>query len=126
MVAQAEAPVVVVDDTKSVCDLIREILRVQRIPSVGYTDPYEALRGMATSSASVLITDFHMPGMDGQTLIQSARHLTRNAHLHCFVVTSDVDAVRNAISDTTIPVLAKPVGIFHLAGMVAGALAASA
>ena len=89
--------VLVVDDSKSSRSFIRRILE-----SVGVHEIYEAQNGvdglmvMGNQMVDLVITDYHMPEMDGQTLIERIRTEGWQRDVPILMVTSEADAGRLA------------------------------
>ena len=69
-----------VDDEKYYTDLMSQLLadNLER-PVHGYTRPLEALRALPALDAAVVVTDYHMPQMDGIEFIRQAAPLVPQA-----------------------------------------------
>ena len=66
---------VIVDDDDQVRELVREMAQ-QALPSAEFSEynlATNALRAIETGSADLLITNCHMPDMDGPTLVKTLR-----------------------------------------------------
>ncbi|MBK5967664.1 MULTISPECIES: diguanylate cyclase [Thiorhodovibrio] len=72
--------VLIVDDSRSFRVYLRELLRTHRYQTLEAADGEEALAMLQQHhDIRLMLTDFHMPKMDGQTLIaQARRHFDRN------------------------------------------------
>jgi two-component system, probable response regulator PhcQ len=66
--------VVIVDDDESVVAAAARTLKMSQLEVLTTTDVYQALDWLATREVAVLVTDFHMPRMNGLELIAAARH----------------------------------------------------
>lgn len=65
----------VVDDSSTMRKLVSNYLKLQCFPVVEATNGVEAMAILeANSSVSLVITDYHMPEMDGFKLVQNIRH----------------------------------------------------
>ncbi|WPL18558.1 Stalked cell differentiation-controlling protein [Thiorhodovibrio winogradskyi] len=72
--------VLIVDDSKGFRLYLKELLRTHRYQTIEAEDGEEALKLLHQHlDIRLMLTDFHMPKMDGQTLItQARRHFDRN------------------------------------------------
>lgn len=60
----------------------------------------DALEAMRTGEFSMMLTDFHMPGMDGVELVRAVREMPEHRGLPVIMMTSDDDpVVRQAASE---------------------------
>ena len=77
MTASAALPaIVLVDDEAPYTELMTQMLEFQLgCPVHGFLRPDTALEALPTLDAAVIITDYHMPVMDGITLIEKAHAL---------------------------------------------------
>ncbi|MFI5357607.1 MAG: response regulator [Opitutales bacterium] len=65
--------VVVVDDEKSYCNLLSQLLNDSLGRQVlAFTSPHEALRALPGLEVGAVITDYHMPGINGVEFIRRA------------------------------------------------------
>ena len=78
--ASSSKAIILVDDEKSYTDLIRYML-VENLdcPVHGFTKPLEALDGLPSLNAGVIVTDYFMPEMNGIEFIQRASALAPTA-----------------------------------------------
>jgi two-component system chemotaxis response regulator CheY len=89
--------VLVVDDSKSSRSFIRRILE-----SIGIRECFEAKNGvdglmvLQNQMVDLVITDYHMPEMDGQTLIEHIRKEGWQREVPILMVTSEADQGRLA------------------------------
>ena len=86
--------IVVVEDEKLIAELIREILGLAGYVSVVvFDDPKVALMRIAEDlTPALIVSDFHMPGMNGKELLDAARQ--RYPHLKGILVTADPDGAK--------------------------------
>jgi len=67
---------VVVDDERAFTSLLEAALtEVLNCPIVTFTAPLEALEMIKREPIAMLVTDFHMPAMDGIQLVQALEQL---------------------------------------------------
>lgn len=89
--------VLIVDDSKSSRNFVRRILE-----SIGIRDCYEAKNGLdglmvlQNQMVDLVITDYHMPEMDGKTLIERIRVEGLQPDVPILMVTSEADEGRLA------------------------------
>lgn len=53
----------------------------------------EALDALDSTTFSMMLTDFHMPGMDGVELVRTVRQMPEHASMPVIMITSDADPV---------------------------------
>lgn len=123
-----EKTVLIADDDLFVRELIGEILQ-----ETGFTPRYadngkEALKLFKNSSTNLIITDMHMPEMDGMTLVNEIRKIDADIPIIVLTVNSEistaVEAIRkgaddyiikgNTISDTLPIAIAKVMELYEL------------
>jgi DNA-binding NtrC family response regulator len=76
----ARQAVIIVDDEKSYVELMAGLIADNLDCSVfHFTRPLEALGGLATISAGVVVTDYSMPEMDGIEFIRRASKIAPRA-----------------------------------------------
>ena len=117
--------VLCVDDEPVILQILRRLLEVQGFEPVTCGDPLAALTLFDEQSFDVVITDIHMPGMDGMALMKALRD--RQPELPVVVVTGHgtVDTAIQALREGASGMLVKPFTGSELLGEVRRALAAS-
>lgn len=65
--------ILVVDDNELLCRLACDILRMEGYRAVPATDAAQALEAFEKEEFDLLVTDFHMPGMNGLELARAIR-----------------------------------------------------
>jgi putative two-component system response regulator len=117
--------VLCVDDEPVILAILSRMLAAQGFEAVTCGDPREALRLFDQSSFDAVITDIHMPIMDGLSLMKALRG--RAPELPVMVVTGHgtVDTAIQALREGASGMLVKPFTIDELQSEVKRALAAS-
>ena len=114
--------VLCVDDEPVILHILRRLLEVQGFEAVVCGEPQEAVAGFGDGDFDVVITDIHMPGMDGLTLMRALRE--RQPDLPVVVVTGQgtVDTAIQALREGATGMLVKPFTGEELLGEVRRAL----
>jgi putative two-component system response regulator len=117
--------VLCVDDEPVILQILRRLLEVQGFEAVICGDPVAAIALFDSTAFDVVITDIHMPAMDGLALMQALRE--RRPELPVVVVTGHgtVDTAIQALREGASGMLVKPFTGEELLGEVSRALAAS-
>ncbi|MCK6459895.1 MAG: response regulator, partial [Planctomycetes bacterium] len=68
--------VLLVDDEPRILSALRRALDPLEIGIETVADPREAVEILGTRPPRVLVTDYHMPGMDGIAVLREARRLS--------------------------------------------------
>jgi CheY-like chemotaxis protein len=109
--------IVLVDDEKSYTELMTQLLSENLdCPVHGFVRPLEALKAFATLSPAVVVTDYHMPQLDGIEFIRQAATLAPGAAF-VMITGHNLSAQQDAL-DRLVPLkgfLAKPFGWRKLA-----------
>jgi putative two-component system response regulator len=121
----ARPRVLCVDDEPVILQLLRRLLEVQGFEAVTCNDPLCAGSVFAGGGFDVVITDIHMPGMDGLTLMRSLRD--RQPEIPVVVVTGQgtVDTAIQALREGATGMLVKPFTGEELLAEVRRALSAT-
>ncbi len=107
----ARARVLVVDDSKPVCDLLEAVLSRGGYQVAACTSATDALRAVRNEHYDVMLLDLRMPGMDGAALLAELRPVSPRP---CVVVmTSDLDSdlVDRSLEEGASLCLAKPLSV---------------
>ncbi|MDL5026999.1 sigma-54-dependent transcriptional regulator [Vibrio sp. BS-M-Sm-2] len=84
-----------VDDEPAIRDSVEQAMLIEGIDIVCFPNAIEALKKIDTSQAGIVITDIHMPVMDGIQLTQKL--LSQHPHFQVIVLTGHGD-VQTAVS----------------------------
>jgi putative two-component system response regulator len=114
-----------VDDEGVILQILRRLLEVQGFEPVTCNDPLTALSSFVEGAFDVVITDIHMPGMDGLALMRSLREI--QPELPVVVVTGHgtVDTAIQALREGATGMLVKPFTGEELLAEVRRALASA-
>ena len=74
-------PILIVEDTPNVLELLEVALRFKGYPVVSARDGQEAMERVAEERPALVITDILMPKMDGYTLAHNLRKNPRTAQI---------------------------------------------
>ena len=94
--------VLLVDDDDAVRDVMREGFEQAGYEVHDFAEAANALRLLARSQPDLVVTDWHMRGLNGAHVVSSAREL--QPHVPIVVVSGHLDVARAAV-DPTDPVL---------------------
>ena len=118
----ARPRVLCVDDEPVILQILRRLLEVQGFEPVTCSDPLTALATFSEGAFDVVVTDIHMPAMDGLALMRALRD--RQTELPVVVVTGHgtVDTAIQALREGATGMLVKPFTGQELLGEVRRAL----
>jgi len=104
----ARPRVLCVDDEPVILQILRRLLEVQGFDAVTNSDPLAALASFGEGMFEVVITDIHMPHMDGLSLMRALRE--KQPDLPVVVVTGQgtVDTAIQALREGASGMLVKP------------------
>jgi PAS domain S-box-containing protein len=110
--------VMVVDDLADVAEVLADMLEAAGALTVCITDPTEAAQLLAETPNdwSVLVTDLHMPEMDGRALARHANSLS--PAVPTVLVTARPDTLTSTSASEFAAILSKPVTAVQLAHAV--------
>src|SRR5687767_6801361 len=88
--------ILVIDDSEAVLSRIKERLEAAGFPVIATTQTVGTARHLHT--ASIVILDFHMPGIDGETVLASLRRSAQSLgrKVSFYLYTSDEQMTRRA------------------------------
>ena len=103
--------VLVVDDEKDVCDVIQSTLEVEfadRLQIQVCHKISDAIEIIKKEDIRIILSDFHLPGERGDTLLQKAQEM--HSGIRFIMVTGDLslETVLNSFLDGAVSILAKP------------------
>jgi len=114
-----------VDDEPVILSLVQRLLSAQGFDPTGFSDPHAAVAAFQAGAFEAVITDVHMPGMDGMALMQALRE--RQPEIPVIVVTGHgtVDTAIKALREGASGMLVKPFTTEELLSEVRRALSAA-
>ncbi|MCC6002263.1 MAG: PAS domain-containing protein [Pararhodobacter sp.] len=107
--------ILVVDDLNDVAEVLADMLEAAGAVAVTTSDPAEAMQVLSDAPGvwSALVTDLHMPDLDGQTLARHASSLS--PPVPAILVTARPDSLKEANPAPFHATLSKPVTAVQLA-----------
>lgn len=101
--------IIFVDDDPEVLEEYAELLEMLGYPVATYTSPTEALdRVITDKNIKVVVTDFHMPVLDGASLVRALRANLPAARSVGLVLLTGIGAGFQVEGAEDIPMLTKP------------------
>lgn len=86
--------VLILDDEKDILDIIKRFLdRKNKIDSVIYTDPLEALEIIKSGGIDLLLTDIMMPQMNGVEVLVEVKKAKPNVKVIMMTAYSTIDKI---------------------------------
>jgi CheY-like chemotaxis protein len=83
--------IVIVDDLQTLALLLKELLEAKGYTVVVHDNPILALREILINGASLVISDYNMPFMNGIELLQKVKKA--NPHIKQILITASKDSI---------------------------------
>jgi two-component system chemotaxis response regulator CheY len=83
------ASILIVDDSRSVLDMLRTALEADGYAVTEREDGAQALEACKAERPDLLITDIHMPRMDGLSLVEAVRALPALRFVPILILTTE-------------------------------------
>ena len=119
---EGQAKLLIAEDTESVRDILRRQLEHLDIDTDFVSNGKEALKALNTGKYDILVTDLHMPEIDGYELVQAIREQETNLNKNfpVVVLTADVQITQRDkyIHHGFDEYLLKPVSLGQLRGLL--------
>ena len=107
----------IAEDTPSVQDMLKRQLKNLGVEADFVSNGVEALGALATGNYSILLSDLHMPEMDGYELVEAIRRQEKlDERMPVIVLTADVQMAQRQVymSHGFDECLLKPVSLGHI------------
>lgn len=122
MPTNSAANILVVDDEKDTCLLLRQVLEKEGYIVDSANSGVEALNILTKKKVNLVITDLNMPEMDGLALIREARKLKTNTKFIMMTAYGEIETYLDAINMGVFDYLNKPMEISDIRNAVKKAL----
>lgn len=123
----ARAQILLVDDDPTVSQLIIDMLSLDGYGVDAVANGIEALQKLETRSFDLVLTDLHMPEMDGAALYREMAR--RQAHPSKRIIfltgTAGTSEAHRLVLETGLPLLRKPFNVVELLDLVRNVLGAA-
>jgi DNA-binding response OmpR family regulator len=102
---------VILDDEEPIVHMLARVCEKEGHTVAQFTQSVDALIHLASEPVDLLITDMHMPGHDGMTVIREARRLQPN--IFTLIITGHTSRypIEDLMADGTADIMFKP---FHM------------
>lgn len=91
-----------VDDDPSILSALKRIIREEGWTVDTYTDPQEALAALSQKAYAVIVSDLHMPELDGITFLQFSKQIQPHSMRLLLSGQGDRDSLAKAINNASI------------------------
>lgn len=113
-----EPTVLIIDDNREMAANLQEILEDEGVRVVVAQDGYEALSKLGADGFDLVITDIRMPGMSGIDVLKAVHERWPTLPVIVMTAYSADSILEEAYTAGALDVLAKPIDIEHVIGLV--------
>ncbi len=110
-----ERRIMIIDDDRSICDLLTELSRVLGHEALAFTDGCSALATMALESGrsrlDVVLLDLNMPGMNGMAVLREMTTQHPGVPVIMMSGTPNQESFREAIAQGAKDWIRKPIDV---------------
>ncbi len=114
--------IIVVDDEKIVCDMVKKILQIEGYEVDTFTDSLLALEAIRHKQYDLIITDLKMENVSGMDILREVNKLYPETKVIMLTAYATLDATIEAIRERIFDFFPKPVKIDNLKKSVKKAL----
>ena len=122
--SESKRVVLLVDNDESALTLYGDMLAEYEYEVLIARDGHEALSLFKEKSPPVVVTDVHMPEMNGEELFNEIMALNKETKVIFITGWSDVSAATRLVKSGAFDYLDKPVSLVHLVGVIKNAFLA--
>ncbi|HCT58518.1 MAG TPA: two-component system response regulator [Gemmatimonas aurantiaca] len=112
----------IVDDEPSMRGILRRLMTAEGFECLEASSGSEALERLAAEPVPLMLSDFHMPGMDGAELLRQVRERWPHTAVVMITAISDVNLAVRCLDSGALDYLTKPFSIEEVRARVAQAL----
>jgi DNA-binding NtrC family response regulator len=120
---QEEARVLIVDDDKSICVILSDLMKKEGLETMVAYDGEKALTLVQTDAPDLLLVDMRLPGMDGMEILRKARELDPELPVVFITAHADSRGAVKAIKEGAHDYLSKPFDNYEVIRVAHRALA---
>jgi DNA-binding NtrC family response regulator len=103
-----KAKVLIVDDDKSICMVLSDLMKKEGLEAMAAYDGEKALKMLQTDAPDLLLVDMKLPGMDGMEILRKARELDPELPVVFITAHADSRGAVKAIKEGAHDYLSKP------------------
>jgi len=106
--------ILILDDEEPIVHMLAKVCENEGHTVSGFTQSVDVFIQLASESVDLLITDMHMPELDGVTVIREARRL--QPHLFTLIITGHTSRypIEDLLADGTADIMFKPFHVIEL------------
>ncbi len=107
----SKVKILVVDDEKSICDILEEYLSTKGFDVLTANDGYTAVEIVKKNNIGAVVCDIKMPGMDGIETAQEIKKIDQRIPVLIVTAYPNMDTAINALKSGVNDYLVKPVNL---------------
>ena len=118
-----KARVLIVDDDKSICVILSDLMKKEGLETMVAYDGEKALKMLQSDPPDLLLVDMRLPGMDGMEILRKARELDQELPVVFITAHADSRGAVKAIKEGAHDYLSKPFDNYEVIRVAHRALA---